>query len=43
LNHPNILAVYDIGQDAHAPYIVAELLEGELTERQTEANADIGA
>src|ERR1700675_4541919 len=29
LNHPNILAVYDIGTHAGAPYIVSELLEGE--------------
>jgi Tol biopolymer transport system component len=29
LNHPNILAVYDIGVYAGAPYIVSELLEGE--------------
>src|SRR3954462_6915852 len=34
LNHPNILAVYDIGTDADAPFIVSELLEGEtLRER----------
>jgi serine/threonine protein kinase len=29
LNHPNILAVYDIGTHNGAPYIVSELLEGE--------------
>ena len=29
LNHPNILAVYDVGTHAGAPYIVSELLEGE--------------
>jgi serine/threonine protein kinase len=29
LNHPNILAVHDVGLHAGAPYIVSELLEGE--------------
>ncbi len=29
LNHPNILAIYDIGEDRGAPYVVSELLEGE--------------
>src|SRR5262245_23516410 len=29
LNHPNILTVFDIGAHEGAPYIVAELLEGE--------------
>lgn len=29
LNHPNILSIYDIGDDRGAPYVVSELLEGE--------------
>src|SRR5215471_5143306 len=34
LNHPNILAVHDIGQQDGSPYIVSELLDGEtLRER----------
>src|SRR5438270_3262767 len=34
LNHPNILAVYDVGTHDDAPYVVSELLEGEtLRER----------
>src|ERR1700678_2314361 len=34
LNHPNILAVFDIGTYEGAPYVVSELLEGEtLRER----------
>src|SRR5512146_1156470 len=34
LNHPNILAIYSIGQEGELTYIVSELLEGEtLRER----------
>src|SRR5688572_26821673 len=29
LNHPNILAIYDVGTHEGAPYVVSELLEGE--------------
>ena len=29
LNHPNILSIYDIGEEHGAPYVVSELLEGE--------------
>jgi serine/threonine protein kinase/Tol biopolymer transport system component len=29
LNHPNILAVYDVGRHDGTPYIVSELLEGQ--------------
>src|ERR1700685_2371063 len=29
LNHPNILAVFDIGSQDNSPYIVSELLDGE--------------
>jgi len=28
LNHPNILAIHDIGEQAGVPYLVSELLEG---------------
>ena len=34
LNHPNVLAVHDVGTEKGAPYLVTELLEGEtLRER----------
>jgi eukaryotic-like serine/threonine-protein kinase len=29
LNHPNILAVFDVGQHNGSPFLVSELLEGE--------------
>jgi eukaryotic-like serine/threonine-protein kinase len=29
LNHPNILAIYDVGTENGSPYLVSELLEGE--------------
>src|SRR5215210_4278968 len=38
LNHPNILAVYDVGLHEGALYVVSELLEGE-TLRQRMAGA----
>jgi WD40 repeat protein len=34
LNHPNILSIFDIGEERGSPYVVSELLEGEtLRER----------
>jgi sugar lactone lactonase YvrE len=40
LNHPNITAVYDVGQQEGAPYVVEELLEGE-TLRSVLANGPL--
>ena len=39
LNHPNILAVYDVGEQDGAPYIVSELLEGETLRDRLRAGA----
>jgi serine/threonine protein kinase len=37
LNHPNILAIYDVGFDGAVPYIASELLEGKtLRQRLSE-------
>ena len=39
LNHPNILAVFDIGTHGGAPYIVAELLEGKTLRERLDGGA----
>ena len=43
LNHPNILAIYDVGFDGTVPYIVSELLEGKnLRQRLAEGPLPVG-
>lgn len=37
LNHPNIVAVYDVGVENGIPYIVSELLEGETLRQRLRA------
>ena len=39
LNHPNILAVYDVGTHDGAPYLVSELLEGETLRTRLKGGA----
>src|SRR5208337_3956139 len=39
LNHPNILAVFDIGTHQGAPYVVSELLEGETLRERLRSGA----
>jgi tRNA A-37 threonylcarbamoyl transferase component Bud32 len=34
LNHPNVLAVFDVGEHAGSPYLVTELLEGDTLRSQ---------
>ena len=51
LNHPNILSIFDIGDENGAPYVVSELLEGEtlrdrlrsgpISSRKTRRNAGL--
>jgi len=41
LNHPNIVAIYDVGVEGSVPYLVAELLEGK-TLRQRLSEGPIG-
>src|SRR6266705_2780152 len=39
LNHPNIIAVHDIGVYSGSPYIVTELLDGESLRSRLESGA----
>jgi len=39
LNHPNILALYDIGSQDGRPYLVSELLEGQSLRQVLEGGA----
>ncbi len=39
LNHPNLLAIYDVGKENESPYIVSELLEGETLREKLRAGA----
>src|SRR6266568_6509622 len=42
LNHPNILAIYDVGFEGTTPYIVSELLEGKnLRQRLSEGTIPV--
>lgn len=39
LNHPNILAVFDVGSQDNSPYIVSELLDGETLRARLDSGA----
>jgi len=38
LNHPNILAIHDVGTHNDAPYVVSELLDGETLRERLKSN-----
>jgi eukaryotic-like serine/threonine-protein kinase len=37
LNHPNVLAVHDVGEEDGLPYVVSELLEGQTLRQRLQA------
>jgi len=39
LNHPNVLAIYDVGHDRGMPFLVTELLEGETLRERIESGS----
>jgi serine/threonine protein kinase len=39
LNHPNILSIFDIGEEQGAPYVVSELLEAETLRQRLRTGA----
>jgi Tol biopolymer transport system component len=39
LNHPNILSIFDIGDEKGSPYVVSELLEGETLRERLRSGA----
>src|ERR1035438_5125531 len=39
LNHPNILAIHDFGEDRGAPFLISELLEGSSLRAELETGA----
>src|ERR1700685_4819152 len=43
LNHPNIVAIYDVGFNDGTPYIVCELLEGKTLRKRLAEGAFAGA
>ena len=41
LQHPNIVTIYDMGEEAGTPYIAMELIEGETLEQVIAARPDL--